>query len=36
VGETQRDAIASVARELGVPKRDVYDAVLVDQRERKS
>jgi 16S rRNA (cytidine1402-2'-O)-methyltransferase len=36
VGESQRDAIASVARELGVPKRDVYDAVLADQRERKS
>ena len=36
VGETQRDAIASVARELGVPKRDVYDAVLADQRQRKS
>lgn len=36
VGETQRDAIAAVARELGVPKRDVYDAVLIDQRERKS
>ena len=36
VGETQRDAIAAVARELGVPKRDVYDAVLADQRQRKS
>ena len=36
VGETQRDAIAAVARELGVPKRDVYDAVLIDQRQRKS
>jgi 16S rRNA (cytidine1402-2'-O)-methyltransferase len=36
VGQTQRDAIAEVARELGVPKRDVYDAVLVDQRQRKS
>jgi 16S rRNA (cytidine1402-2'-O)-methyltransferase len=36
VGETQRDAIASVARELGVPKRDVYDAVLADQRQRNS
>lgn len=36
VGETQRDAIASVARELGVPKREVYDAVLADQRQRKS
>ena len=35
VGETQRDAISSVARELGVPKRDVYDAVLAHQRERK-
>jgi 16S rRNA (cytidine1402-2'-O)-methyltransferase len=35
VGETQRDAISSVARELGVPKRDVYDAVLANQRERK-
>ncbi len=36
VGETQRDAIAAVARELGVPKRDVYDAVLIEQRQRKS
>ncbi|CAB4337794.1 unannotated protein [freshwater metagenome] len=36
VGESQRDAIAAVARELGVPKRDVYDAVLAEQRQRKS
>ena len=36
VGQTQRDAIAEVARELGLPKRDVYDAVLVVQRQRKS
>jgi 16S rRNA (cytidine1402-2'-O)-methyltransferase len=36
VGESQRDAISAVARELGVPKRDVYDAVLSDQRQRKS
>ena len=36
VGESQRDAIAAVAREIGVPKRDVYDAVLIEQRQRKS
>ena len=36
IGESQRDAIAAVARELGVPKRDVYDAVLAEQRLRKS
>jgi 16S rRNA (cytidine1402-2'-O)-methyltransferase len=36
VGETQRDAISAVARELGIPKRNVYDAVLADQRQRKS
>lgn len=36
VGESQRDAIAAVAREIGVPKRDVYDAVLIAQRQRKS
>jgi 16S rRNA (cytidine1402-2'-O)-methyltransferase len=36
VGESQRDAIAAVARELGIPKRNVYDAVLADQRQRKS
>jgi len=28
LGVSQRDAIAEVARELNVPKRDVYDAVL--------
>ena len=27
-GESQRDAIGDVAKELGVPKRSVYDAVL--------
>lgn len=36
LGESQRDAIAAVARDLGVPKRDVYDAVLAEQRLRKS
>ena len=36
IGESQRDAIAAVARELGVPKRDVYDVVLAEQRLRKS
>jgi 16S rRNA (cytidine1402-2'-O)-methyltransferase len=27
-GETKRDAVANVARELGVPKRQVYEVVL--------
>ncbi|MGZ6804978.1 MAG: 16S rRNA (cytidine(1402)-2'-O)-methyltransferase, partial [Nocardioidaceae bacterium] len=27
-GEPRKEAIAGVARELGVPRRDVYDAVL--------
>lgn len=27
-GETRKEAIAGVARELGVPRRDVYDAVV--------
>jgi len=27
-GETRKDAVAGVARELGVPKREVYDAVV--------
>jgi 16S rRNA (cytidine1402-2'-O)-methyltransferase len=31
-GETRKDAIAGVAIELGVPRRDVYDAVLVMKR----
>jgi 16S rRNA (cytidine1402-2'-O)-methyltransferase len=35
LGESQRDAIASVARELGVPKREVYDAVLASRRDEK-
>ena len=35
LGESQRDAIAAVARELGVPKRDVYDAVLASRRDEK-
>jgi len=32
VGVSQRDAIAEVAKELHVPKRDVYDAVLASRR----
>ena len=28
IGISQRDAIADIAQELGVPKRDVYDAVI--------
>jgi 16S rRNA (cytidine1402-2'-O)-methyltransferase len=36
LGESQRDAIAQVARELGIPKRDVYDAVLASRRDEKS
>jgi 16S rRNA (cytidine1402-2'-O)-methyltransferase len=32
LGESQRDAIADVARELRVPKRDVYEAVLESRR----
>jgi 16S rRNA (cytidine1402-2'-O)-methyltransferase len=35
LGESQRDAIAEVARELGVPKREVYDAVLASRRDEK-
>lgn len=35
LGESQRDAIAAVARELGVPKREVYDAVLASRRDEK-
>jgi 16S rRNA (cytidine1402-2'-O)-methyltransferase len=31
LGVTQRDAIAEVAKELRVPKRDVYDAVLASK-----
>ena len=31
-GVSQRDAIADVARELGVPKRSVYDAVLAAKK----
>lgn len=31
-GVSQRDAIADVARELGVPKREVYDAVLAARK----
>ena len=27
-GSTRKDAIASVAAELGLPKREVYDAVV--------
>lgn len=34
LGISQRDAIADVAKELGVPKRDVYAAVL-DQRKQE-
>ena len=32
LGVSQRDAIAEVARELHIPKRDVYDAVLASHR----
>lgn len=32
LGLSQRDAIAEVAKELHVPKRDVYDAVLLNQK----
>ena len=31
LGVSQRDAIAEVAKELRVPKRDVYDAVLASK-----
>jgi 16S rRNA (cytidine1402-2'-O)-methyltransferase len=34
VGVSQRDAIAEVAKELHVPKRDVYDAVLASRKEQ--
>ena len=34
VGVSQRDAIAEVAKELHVPKRDVYDAVLANRKEQ--
>lgn len=32
LGVSQRDAIADVAKELSVPKRDVYDAVLASKK----
>ncbi|RLL67267.1 16S rRNA (cytidine(1402)-2'-O)-methyltransferase [Streptomyces sp. Z26] len=32
-GERRKDAIAAVAREAGVPKRDVFDAVVAAKRE---
>ena len=32
LGVSQRDAIADVAKELSVPKRDVYDAVLASKQ----
>ncbi|HEY6294462.1 MAG TPA: 16S rRNA (cytidine(1402)-2'-O)-methyltransferase, partial [Streptosporangiaceae bacterium] len=32
-GLTRRDAIAAVARELGLRKRDVYDAVVAEKQE---
>jgi len=32
LGLSQRDAIAEVAKELHVPKRDVYDAVLANNK----
>ncbi len=34
LGLSQRDAIAEVAKELQVPKRSVYDAVLTDKERR--
>lgn len=34
VGVSQRDAIAEVAKELHVPKRDVYDAVLASRKQQ--
>jgi len=34
LGVSQRDAIAEVAKELHVPKRDVYDAVLASRKEQ--
>ena len=34
LGLSQRDAIAEVAKELSVPKRSVYDAVLTDKERR--
>ena len=33
-GEPRKEAIAGVARELGVPRRDVYDAVLAAKNPR--
>lgn len=33
LGVSQRDAIAEVAKELRVPKRDVYDAVLASKKK---
>ena len=33
LGISQRDAIADVAKELSVPKRDVYDAVLANKEK---
>lgn len=35
LGVSQRDAIADVAKELGVPKRDVYSAVLAHRNSAK-
>ena len=34
VGEPRKEAIAGVARELGVPRREVYDAVLAAKAPR--
>lgn len=33
-GEPRKEAIAGVARELGVPRRDVYDAVVAQKADR--
>ncbi len=34
-GEPRKEAIAGVARELGVPRRDVYDAVVAGRHDRR-
>jgi 16S rRNA (cytidine1402-2'-O)-methyltransferase len=35
-GQSRKEAIAAVARELGVPKRDVYDAVVAFRRPARA
>jgi 16S rRNA (cytidine1402-2'-O)-methyltransferase len=35
-GQSRKEAIAAVARELGVPKRDVYDAVVAFTRSARA